>query len=382
VRVLFVNGHGADPAYGGAERYVRDLAAGFAARGATVRVLSAFPQRGEPDIETRVLHRSDWRDSDLRRLRNHVGDLVSAPWPRLGEVLRDARPDLVHTNNLPGIGTGIWEVARRAGVPVVHSLHDYYLLCPRTTLIRRDGTPCRPHPLLCGARSHRLMRWEESVGAVIAVSDHMLRVHRSYFPSASKHVVPAPLTQMSAYSQPLESPPRRLGFLGALTATKGVTLLLRAAPSLARDGMTVRVAGDGPLRSQVEAADHVEYRGRLEREEISEFIATCDVGVVPSLWEEPGPYVLREWLGSGRPVLATRRGGLVELESRGGVMTFDESPAGLAEAARRLRDPNTWSRLVASLPRVDSDVDVGRWLEEHEAVYEAAIARKASPATS
>src|SRR5947207_1721123 len=134
VRVLLVNSHGADPTYGGAEAYVRDLVTGLSGRGHSVGVLSAFPQPRESDFTTYVLHQTDWRSDRLRRLRNHVGDFVSAPWSRLEAVLRAARPELVHTNNLPGFGTGIWEVARRLDVPVVHSLHDYHLLCLRTSL--------------------------------------------------------------------------------------------------------------------------------------------------------------------------------------------------------------------------------------------------------
>ena len=380
MRILLVNSHGADPTYGGAERYVRDLAAGLVDRGATVHVLSAFRQRGEAEVETQVLHRHDWRESRLRRLENHVGDVVAAPGPRLAAVVRNTSPDLIHTNNLPGIGTGIWEVARRAGIPVVHTLHDYYLLCPRTTLTRPDGSPCRPHPLLCGARSRLVTRWREAVGAIIAVSHHILRLHEPHFPAASKHVAPAPLTRLSGYSKPLKAPPFTLGFLGSLTTTKGVELLLRAAPALAQQGITVRIAGDGPLRGAVEAGKHVQYAGRLGRDEVADFIAGCDVGVVPSLWDEPGAYVVREWLGSGRPVLATRRGGLVELERRGGVVTFDESPAGLVDAMHRIREPECWSRLVATLPQVDGDADVQRWLDDHESAYEAAFGRRADPA--
>jgi len=53
MRVLLVNSHGADPAFGGAERYVRDLARGFAARGWDAAVLSAFPQRMQVEASRR-----------------------------------------------------------------------------------------------------------------------------------------------------------------------------------------------------------------------------------------------------------------------------------------------------------------------------------------
>ncbi|MGG7377432.1 glycosyltransferase, partial [Escherichia coli] len=71
-----------------------------------------------------------------------LGDAVSRPTARVREAVAAARPDVVHTNNLPGVTTAIWEVSRQLGIPVVHTIHDYYLLCPRVTLQRRDGRPC------------------------------------------------------------------------------------------------------------------------------------------------------------------------------------------------------------------------------------------------
>src|SRR2546430_7826777 len=178
MRVLLVNSHGADSTFGGAERYARALARGPEVRGHGGEVLSAFPVDGGSGPHTYVLHRSDWRDSRIRRIRNHVGDVVAAPWRSLHAALETAAPDLVHTNNLPGIATGIWESARRLGLPTVHTLHDYQLLCPRTSLTRRDGTPCNPSPLLCGLRTRRLVRWAGGVRMVIAVSDSILRRHQ------------------------------------------------------------------------------------------------------------------------------------------------------------------------------------------------------------
>jgi hypothetical protein len=39
----------------------------------------------------------------------------------------------------------------------------------------------------------------------------------------------------------------------------------------------------------------------------------------------------------------------------------------------RLRDPDEWRRLLAAVPAVDGDADMQRWLDQHEAAYEAAV---------
>ena len=379
MRILLVNSHGADPAYGGAERYVRDLADGLARRGWEVAVLSAFPQRtGVAGLETLALHGSDWREDGLRRLRNRIGDVVSVPWPRLRSVLAAFEPDLVHTNNLPGIGTGIWEAARRAGVATVHSLHDYYLLCPRTSLVGRDGSPCSPSPLLCGVRTRRLGRWAGGVDGLIAGSEHLLGVHAGLFEGTAAAVIRLPLAPLS--SGPGERPAalRKLGYLGALTATKGVDLLIDAAPALARSGIRLSVAGDGPLRGRVEAAD-IDYAGRLEGTPVEEFTLGCDAGIVPSTWNEPSgpPYTVCEWLAARRPVLAARRGGLAEAEGMAGVSGFEPTVPELVRAVLGLSEAGAWGGLSAAVPEITDRRDVERWLDEHEAAYRAATGRRA-----
>jgi glycosyltransferase involved in cell wall biosynthesis len=372
LRVLLVSAHGADTSYGGAERYVSDLAVGLRDRGHEPRILSAFPPRETPPgIEADVLHATDWRTSRARRLRNHLGDVVSLPGPALRRSVADARPDLVHTNNLPGISSAVWEVAREAGVPVVHTLHDYHLLCPRTTLVRPDGAPCRPHPLLCGLRTSRLRRFAGAVSHVVAGSEHLLRVHRGFFPRAAESVVRLPLAPLEGLTpEPPATPPRSLGYIGGLASTKGVRLLVEAAPELGRAGLMLRVAGDGPLRADVEAAaarGDLVYDGFLDGARKLEFLGACDVGLVPSLWDEPSgpPYVVCEWLAAGRPVLATRRGGLAEtIELLDGVFPLEPTVEGIVAAVAALRHE------VVPPPAGDA---VDRWLDEYERLYRTAV---------
>jgi glycosyltransferase involved in cell wall biosynthesis len=301
---------------------------------------------------------------------------VSAPWPRVRRALAELEPDLLATSNLPGFGSGIWECARELGVPVAHTLHDYHLLCPRTSLLRRDGTPCRPDPRLCGLRTRRLMRWAPAVGAVIAGSQYLLEAHRGWFAGADRHVIRLPLVAAPS-DRPLPARPLVAGFLGALTTTKGVRLLIEAAPALAAAGIALKVAGEGPLAAELAAAPSLEWVGRVDGAEKSAFIAGCDIGLVPSTWAEPSgpPYVVLEWLAAGRPVLCTTGGGLGEAVGLGGVRAVEPSATGLVDALRGLTAGPDWAELVQALPRVEGDSDVERWLDEHEAAFAAVIAR-------
>ena len=62
---------------------------------------------------------------------------------RFRAVLAEAPPDIVHTHLIDGFSAAIWRRARRAGVPIVHTAHDYHLLCPRAFMLTHDWQICR-----------------------------------------------------------------------------------------------------------------------------------------------------------------------------------------------------------------------------------------------
>jgi glycosyltransferase involved in cell wall biosynthesis len=382
MRILIVNSHGADASLGGAEKYVAELVEGLELRGHETSVLSAFPVRADPvEGRTTVIHDSDWRDDRIRKLRNHLGDLVSLRGKHLLDLVLAERPDLVHTNNLPGITTSIWGICRELELPVVHTVHDYYLLCPRVTLLRRDGSACCQHPMLCGARTARLGRWADAVTKTIFVSDYVRRRHDGIFDPARSRVVRLPIA--SPTEQELaaaKSPPRTLAYLGALERAKGIESLVEAAPELARLGYAVQVAGDGRLRPLVEEAaarGEIRYAGTVGGAEKRRFFETTDVAVLPSRWDEPGgpPYSVAEWVGAGRPVVLSRSGGLREvLRNVPGTIGVEGDAQSIVDAARDLLDPVVWADALAAVRSADR-ADQERWLDEHEEVYEVALGR-------
>ena len=387
MRVLLVNAHGADESVGGAERYVARLAEGLHRRGVEISLLAAFPGRNDgPFTEIRVLHATDWRTSQLRRVANRVADLEARVTAALASAVAEGAPHVVHTNNLAGITTAVWGACTRAGVPVVHTLHDYSLLCARATLVTSAGARCRPRAVGCGLRARRLRRWAPAVGSVIGVSRHVLSAHKGFFPHpVAEYVVlhPRPAAVAAGVWEPPGEQLRTLGYLGALDAVKGVEALLEALPALAALGIRVRVAGSGRLRSVVEeaaAAGRLDYDGVVSDAAKHRFLEGCDAGVVPSVWDEPGapPYVALEWLGARRPVLASRRGGLGEAADEfAGLIRVDPAATGIVDACRALLDPPAWAAAVeAASASVSRSGDEERWLDDHVDVYEALLERR------
>ncbi|WP_131742983.1 glycosyltransferase family 4 protein, partial [Actinomadura roseirufa] len=102
--------------------------------------------------------------------------------------------------------------------------------------------------------------------------------------------------------------------VGRLAEQKGLpTLLDAAADWTARTPVPlVVIVGDGPLadglRARIDREDlPVRLLGR--RHDVPALLAAADVAVVPSVWEGQ-PLIVQEVLRAGRPLVATRVGGI------------------------------------------------------------------------
>jgi glycosyltransferase involved in cell wall biosynthesis len=128
---------------------------------------------------------------------------------------------------------------------------------------------------------------------------------------------------------------------------KGVPDLIEAAALLRSrhgiDGFRVRFAGDGPdleaFRALIAArglGDHVEMLGKLPQ--TRDGVRDADVVVVPSAYGDACPSTVSEALASGRPLIATRAGGIPELVGDAGNARLvpPRDPAALAAAMASL----------------------------------------------
>ncbi|MGW2314969.1 glycosyltransferase family 4 protein, partial [Actinomadura luteofluorescens] len=144
-----------------------------------------------------------------------------------------------------------------------------------------------------------------------------------------------------------------------LAAQKGLPTLLDAAAAWA--GRTppplVAIAGDGPLedelRARIEAEDlPVRLLGR--RSDVAGLLAACDVAVVPSVWEGQ-PLVVQEILRAGRPLVATRVGGIPGMVGAGERAEGASLLQGPESDAALLVPPNDAEALGRAVSRVLDD---------------------------
>ena len=267
--------------------------------------------------------------------------IVSAQDSRIDieRLLHKEKPDVVHVHNtFMMISPSIYKACNQARVPIVQTLHNYRLLCPASYLFR-DGAVCEEcisGSLMRGVRygcyresraataavasmlkMHRMLgTWSASIDAFISLTEFAKqKLVENGFPPERVHVKPNFVD---------EDPGERKGagdyvlFVGRLSPEKGVGTLLKSW-GLLGNPITLKIAGDGPARADLEAQAQqanlkgVEFLGRLDAERTRITMKGARFLVMPSLWYEGFPMVLAESFACGVPILGSRLGALHEL---------------------------------------------------------------------
>ena len=160
----------------------------------------------------------------------------------------------------------------------------------------------------------------------------------------------APAPGEAAVGEPAEPRVRPLIVAaGRLAPQKGFATLIEAAARWQdlSPAPLLAIAGEGPLRAELATAaaplgPAVRFLGH--RADVPALLAAADVFVLPSVWEGQ-PLILQEALRAGRPIVATRVGGIPGLTGEDGALLIPpDDPAALAAAVRRVLTS-------ASLPR-------------------------------
>ena len=322
-----------------------------------------------------------------------IAVVAQAVWSRdscreLKQLLDGEKPDLAHFHNtFPLISPAAYYVCGDAGVPVVQTLHNYRLCCPGTNLFREGGVceECMEHSLWRGV-AHGCYRDSRAGTAAVAL---MLATHRAcgtwtravdcYIAltefACQKFIAAGIPPERIAVKSNFVSPdpgPRSSGgeyalFAGRLAPEKGVRTLLAAWARL-RNRIPLLVAGDGPLRAELETEaarrglTSVAFRGRLRPEAVIAAMKEARFLVVPSECYEGFPLTIAEAFACGTAVVCSRLGAMQEIVAEG--VTGLHFPPGDAE---ELAEKVEWA-----WSHVDRVAEMGRRARaEYESKYTA-----------
>ena len=352
-------------------------------RGHDVHVLAAFPVRRDGACEHDRAPRHHWRESRTRRWRNHLGDLASHPGRRPPGTVAPPSPSSCTRATCPASRRASGRPSAGWSLPLVHTLLDYHLLCPRSSLTRRDGTPCCPTSPFCAVRTRRFARWAAAVSHVIAGSEHMWAREGASLPSSrGHHRAGAARTDDGAAPGCKRRRQRSSATSAALIPSRG-SRAARRSTRLRRLGLRVRIAGDGRLRGDVEAVGRRRVRRAMStepRRSRSSRRPTSPSCRRPG--RSPGARTTSSPSGC-RPrdrFSVSTRGGLAEARGLPGVTAIEPTASRHRRGRPRARRAGYVAARHLGPSPVADNADVDRWLDQHEASY--ALAARASSTCS
>ena len=347
----------------GSEVYTQTLCKGLTNAGHDVCVFTREENSFRPDGEIRIT--TDTENSqvpvylvnnprDRDRYRNALID------KRCGELLDDFQPDVMHIGHLNHLSTSLVFEAKSRNIPVVYTLHDFWLMCPRGQFMQMysdpdnlwaacDGQEDRKCATQCYARyfsgapeerQRDIDYWQSWVSRrmehVKAIAEHI-----DLFISPSRYLkgryekdfgLPVSKSVFLDYGFDLKKLSVRtrvaqevftFGYIGTHIPAKGIHQLIRAFGKLSGD-CQLRIWGrergqdSNALKSIVAELPEdkklmVHWMPEYKNVDIAvEVFNHTDVIVTPSIWTENSPLVIHEALQMRVPVITANVGGMSE----------------------------------------------------------------------
>lgn len=375
----------------GSEVYTQSLCHALAPRH-EVHVFTREEDPFAPDFRLRAE-----RDTDDPRVALH---LVNVPRSRdryreagvdqrFAELLDRLRPDVVHVGHLNHLSTSLIAEAAGREIPILYTLHDYWVMCPRGQFMQThpedpnnlwaacDGQEDRKCAERCYARYYSgapaeheidVAYWSDWVGRrmkhmremvelvdlFIAPARYLYRRYRDEFGLPERKLVHLDygfdLPRMRGRRRP-PGEPFTFGYIGTHIPAKGIHHLVEAFGHVRGDAR-LRIWGR-PRGQETEAlkalarglpdgaGERVEWLPEYRNQEIvRDVFDRVDAIVVPSVWVENSPLVIHEAQQARVPVITADAGGMAEFVHHevNGLLFSHRSPASLAVQMQRFAD--------------------------------------------
>lgn len=281
---------------------------------------------------------ADARESLMGKIRGFVSGIYCPGGVKaMREAIRRESPDVVNVHNLyPFISPAALRECRKAGVPVVMTVHNFRIMCP-TGLFMRDNRPCEmclergnewgcvkyncEHSRLKSigyAARNAVARigkyYRDCVDMFACITDFQRRkLIQAGFPPEKIVVIPnsmdvPPLTDCEAGNY--------VAYSGRISREKGVDMIIEAA----RRHPDILFKLAGAVRDTDLVADlpsNVELTGYLSGEKLRDFYANARFFVMASRWYEGFPMTILEAARFAKPMVAPDHGGFTEIIGRG-----------------------------------------------------------------
>lgn len=275
---------------------------------------------------------------------------------KLLNLIDDVKPDVAHIHLfLGGLSVSILKALKKRNVPIVHTLHDYRLICPAYTFLDRNNNICE----LCkdklylrcaikrcsleGKFSHSTMLSMEAyfrkyflnpvkyIDRFIFVSNFSKNKHIEFNHDFTiKSEVLYNFTKTVNDKREINKGNYFL-YYGRLSREKGLISLIDSARVTK---VSLVIVGTGPLLEKYkdQKFDNIQFWGYKSGEELWEIVRNASFVVLPSEWFENNPLTIVESFSLGKPVIGADIGGIPELiNNENGFLFKARNPESLSE---------------------------------------------------
>jgi len=415
----------------GSEVYSQTLCLGLAAKGHDVHVFTREEDpfradgamRYETDVDDsriKLYIANNPRHKDRYRL-----DVIDEEFSK---VLEQINPDIVHIGHLNHLSTSMVFEAKKRNIPIVYTLHDYWLMCPRGQFMQMhsednnlwaacDGQENNKCATQCyaryfsGAAEEReidIKYWENWVDRRMT---HIRQVvaQVDLFISPAKYLknryendfgLPKDKSIYLDYGFDRKRMQRRkreveetfvFGYIGTHIPAKGIHQLIEAFGRL-EGNATLRIWGrfrGQESKALKDIADslpkgkslQVEWMTEYKNQQIVEDVFNkVDAIVVPSVWVENSPLVIHEAQQARVPVVTANTGGMSEYVHHevNGLLFTHRSVDELAKQMQRMVDNPSWSIELGERGYIFSDdgniPDITDQIMDMEGIYKGLLA--------
>lgn len=370
---------------GGAETYFFALAEGLKALGHEVAFFSMKHSNNEPSYWSKYfVSEKDYvgEISAFKKVQEASTLIYSFEAKHKFEaLLEEFKPDIIHMNNVHRqLTLSILDAPylKKHHVPVVHTAHDYILLCPAYTMVNGRGEVCDAclDRHFMHATKNVCVKGSRAKSALATMEAEFLKLHHSYdkidliiapsqfmkskldeggfagktvamqnFLTDSQMAMGARVANTHKFEDTQAGARPYFLFFGRLSKEKGILTLVKAflqAAGLANESADTQssdqdaqmlpevwdlhIVGDGPEREAIEqliasagpqAAARIHLLGYKSGEELQREVGNARFTVLSSEWRENMPYSGLESLAAQTPVIGANIGGIPELVVEG-----------------------------------------------------------------
>lgn len=352
--------HGYPPLYNaGSEVYSQSLCSELLAQGQEVLLFTREEDPYRPDFTFRFEQESEqlqfcW----VNMPRDKDGYIHYEIDQAFAQLLNEQQPDIAHVGHLNHLSTGLVWALQAAKIPIVFTLHDFWLMCPRGQFLQRNYDGKQTYALChqqedrkCATSCYRMFfsgqsdflesdeaYWSSWIGRrmqetraiaqatdlFIAPSRYLRQRFIQDFQIPEQKIIYLDYGFPTHYLKASEKTAKNkatftFGYIGTHIPAKGVNLLIEAFKGL-NGRARLKIWGWKDEQSQkalqqmlLDSALDIEFCGSYLNENLAqEVFAQVDAIVVPSIWGENSPLVIHEAQACRIPIITANYGGMAE----------------------------------------------------------------------